>query len=234
MSKSARLQDMPEEFLPREKLISRGRGSLSHSELIALFLRTGIKGRNVLEVASDLITAAGSLEALARMDTRQIADACKGIGLAKAATLAAAFELGARAMAEPSKSMTMNDPALVYDFLSPKTRWVSQEMVFVLMVDTRMNLIAWEEVTRGILNESIVHPREILRPVLLNKAYGFILAHNHPSGDPSPSAADRELTRVMKDAGALMDVPLLDHVILGKPMENGRGPFYSFRREKEM
>lgn len=225
---------MPEEFLPREKLIARGRASLSHSELIALFLRTGIKGRNVLEVASDLITAAGSLEALARMDTRQIAGACKGIGLAKAATLAAAFELGARAMAEPSKSMTMNDPALVYDFLSSKTRWVSQEMVFVLMVDTRMNLIAWEEVTRGTLNESLVHPREILRPVLLNKAYGFILAHNHPSGDPSPSSADRELTRVMKEAGALMDVPLLDHVILGKPMENGRSPFYSFRKQREL
>lgn len=233
MSKSVRLKDMPDDFRPREKLIERGASALSTSELIAIFLRTGVQGRNVLEVAADLVATAGSLEALAMMDVREMAER-KGIGLVKAATLAAAFELGARAVAERAGNQAMNDPLKVYEFLLPHTRWAAQEKVFVLMLDTKMNLIAWREVTKGTLTESLAHPRDILKPVLLCNAYGFIIAHNHPSGDPLPSSADWDLTREIRKAGTLMDVPMLDHVIVGKPQEEGKSSFYSFRRNKEL
>ena len=184
-------------------------------------------------MAADLIKDEGSLQAVGLLDVRQLASR-KGIGLAKAATLAAAFELGARAVSEPTKNLTMGDPQTVFDFLLPYTKWVQQEKLFVLMLDTKMNLLGWKEVASGILNESLAHPREILRPVLLHNAYGFILAHNHPSGDPRPSVEDYELTRTIREAAALLEVSLLDHVIIGSYGGGWSTPFYSFRREKKL
>lgn len=229
-----RLRDLPHEFLPREKLIAQGGESLSNMELIALFLRTGTKGKNVLEVATELLKSAGSLGALASMDSRQIAETCKGIGLAKAATLAAAFELGGRAIRETVSHELMNDPKRVYDYLAPQTRHLQQEKIFVLILDTRMNLVTCKQVSHGILNESLAHPREILKPVLLHNGFGFILAHNHPSGDPRPSSSDETLTQVIKEAAMLLDIPMLDHIIVGKPSKQWPQPFYSFRRAKKM
>ncbi len=225
---------LPDEFFPREKLMAYGSESLTNTELVAIFLRTGTKGRNVLEVASDLICAAGSLEELALMNSRQIANACRGIGMAKATTLAAAFELGSRAIRETARTIPMNTPEAAYEFLLPQVRRLNQEKIFVLILDTKMKLIACKEIAQGTLTECLAHPREILKPVLIHNAYGFILAHNHPSGDPAPSREDRNLTESIKKAAKLMEVPMLDHIIIGKPSNSQRAPFYSFRREKEL
>lgn len=227
-----RLRDLPPEFFPREKLIAEGSSALSNMELIALFLRTGTKGKNVLEIATELLQSAGSLEALSQMDSKQIASSCKGIGLAKAATLAAAFELGGRAIRESVRNEPMNDPETVYNFLSPRTRQLQQEKIFVLVMDTRMRLVTCKEVSHGTLNESLAHPREILRPALIHNGYGIILAHNHPSGNPRPSSSDDSLTKTIKQAGDILDVPLLDHIIIGKPSEHWSLPYFSYRRAR--
>lgn len=231
-SSKTRLQDLPREFFPRERLIDQGSQVLSNAELVALFLRTGIKGKNVLEVATDLLQAAGSLATLASMDCRQISNVCKGIGLAKASTLVAAFELGGRALRESVQNEPMNDPKKVYDYLYSRTAHLLQEKIYVLVLDTRMRLITCKEVSHGILNESLAHPREILRPVIVNNGHSFILAHNHPSGDPSPSSSDDELTQAIKSAGELLETPLLDHIILGKPSPSREMPYYSYRRAR--
>ena len=233
-SPSNRLQDLPKEFFPREKLIAQGSESLSNVDLIALFLRTGVKGKNVLEVATELLQSAGSLAALASMDCRQISEMSKGVGLAKATTLAAAFELGGRALRESVQNEPMNDPQKVYDYLSPRTTHLQQEKIFVLVLDIRMKLITCKEVSHGTLNESLAHPREILRPVIINSGYSFILAHNHPSGDPLPSESDDTLTETIKEAANLLEIPMMDHIIMGKPSSSGGKLFYSYRRERRL
>ena len=132
---SRKLQDLPSQSLPREKLIRQGRHSLSNAELLAIFLRMGIKGKNVLDMSSDLIQAAGSLDALAHMEAAEIAEICKGIGMAKASTLCAAFELGARALRETLTRRPLNTPEDIYDYLTTAMRWKDKEIVLVLLLD---------------------------------------------------------------------------------------------------
>lgn len=231
---TTKLQELPEEFYPREKLAKLGRASLNNAELIAIFLRTGIKGKNVLSLASELITSAGSLDALGRMEAQEITKLCKGIGLAKAATLSAAFELGARAIQETAIKTPFTSADLVYDYLAPDMRWKEQETVKVLLVDTKCRLIKDIDISIGTLNESIAHPRDILRPCVIHNAYGFILAHNHPSGDPSPSRADHETTRKIKEASELLSINFLDHMIVGKPIESKMRNYYSYRQNNRL
>ena len=159
---SRKLQDLPSQSLPREKLIRQGRHSLSNAELLAIFLRMGIKGKNVLDMSSDLIQAAGSLDALAHMEAAEIAEICKGIGMAKASTLCAAFELGARALRETLTRRPLNTPEDIYDYLTTAMRWKDKEIVLVLLLDAQCHLIKPVEISTGTLNESIAHPRDIL------------------------------------------------------------------------
>lgn len=159
-----KLQELPSQSLPREKLLRQGRHSLSNAELLAIFLRMGIKGKNVLDMSSDLIQSAGSLDALAHMEAAEIANICKGIGMAKAATLSAAFELGARALRETLSRQPIQTPEDVYDYLTTAMRWKEKETVLVLLLDTKCRLIKPVEISSGTLNESIAHPRDILRP----------------------------------------------------------------------
>lgn len=147
-----KLQDLPFQSLPREKLLRQGRHSLSNAELLAIFLRMGIKGKNVLDMSSDLIQSAGSLDALAHMEAAEIADICKGIGMAKAATLSAAFELGARALRETLARQPIQTPEDVYDYLVTAMRWKDKETVLVLLLDTKSRLIKPVEISSGTLN----------------------------------------------------------------------------------
>lgn len=226
---TSRLKERQGELLPREKLLSLGREYLTHAELVALFLRTGVKGRNVLEVAADLIHAAGSISSLAGMSAIQIASLCKGIGMAKAATLAAVFELGMRAVQEQVKQEPMDKSQRVYEYLAPMTHWSAQECVYVLALDIRMNLISCKTISRGTLGESICHPRDVLHHVITHNAYGFILAHNHPSGWVIPSKDDDRVTHQIKAAADLLHVNLFDHIIMGKPLAGQILPYYSYR-----
>lgn len=224
-----KLLDMAIDDRPREKLLSKGRSVLSDEELIAIFLRTGLKGCNVLELAARLKRAAGSLTALGRMEAREITQCCKGIGSAKAATLAAVFELGHRAVKEQLTREDMSTPAAVYEYLAGDLRYEQQENFVVLMLDTRRHLIRRCNISKGTLNRTMVHPRDVFREAIICNACSVILAHNHPSGDPSPSKPDRELTRELINAGHAIHIPVLDHIIIGTNRDTSTLPYYSFR-----
>ena len=222
-----KLLDIAEDERPREKLIQKGRSFLSDEELIAIFLRTGIKGCNVVELASRLKRAAGSLTSLGRMEAREIMQCCKGIGSAKAATLAAVFELGHRAVKEQISREDMSTPDAVYHYLAGDLRYEQQEHFVVLMLDTRRHLIRRSNISKGTLNRTMVHPRDVFREAIVSNACSIIIAHNHPSGDPTPSKLDRELTECLVEAGRAIHIPVLDHIIIGAQLQ--AKPYFSFR-----
>ena len=223
------LKSMPSEELPREKLMLHGRASLSDEELIALFLRTGLQGCNVLELAAMLKRRAGSLAALGRLEAADITALCKGIGPAKAATLAAVFELGQRAARESQKAVVMNHPKAVYEYFVDELRFEIQERVFVLLLNARHELIRRTEVGRGTLTRVILHPRDVFRDAVRYSASCVVLVHNHPSGHPDPSRADIQLTEDIAKAANVLHIPLLDHIIIGAPGPERALPYYSFR-----
>jgi DNA repair protein RadC len=221
------IRELPEQERPREKLASLGASALTDSELIAILLRTGMKGKNAVDLARQLVAQFGSLSALAKAAVSEIAKV-KGIGLAKAVQLAAAFGLGSRLAKESLVRMTLDRPELIYELLAPEMRQLVKESLRVVLLDTKLCLLRIEEISIGSLNECIAHPREILRPAVQHNAYAFILVHNHPSGDPTPSDADRRLTIRISEAAHLLQMQLFDHLIIGSPME-GRMPYFSFR-----
>lgn len=226
-----RMTDLPAQDLPREKLARAGRASLTDEELIAIFLRTGVPGCNVLELAGKLKRAAGSLAALGALEAEDITHLLgegKGIGRAKAATLAAVFELGQRAVKEQVRAKAMNTPEQVYEYLSGDLRFETQENMVALLLDSQHKLIRRVRVGLGTLTRVMVHPRDVFGPAVRYKASSLILAHNHPSGDPRPSNADRLLTEELKKAADVMRVRLLDHVIIGAPAPNRKKPYFSF------
>lgn len=223
----SRIHDMPDEDRPREKLAAKGPRALTDAELLAIFLRVGIQGMNAVELGAQLLKAHGSLGGLARCSVAELAST-KGIGMAKAAQLSAAFEVGSRLATERLSQRPLDSPELVYDLLGPEMRALRQESLRVVLLDTRHRLIRCVEITLGTLNESLAHPREILRAALIHSASSFILVHNHPSGDPTPSAADREITRRIDRVSRDLGIPLQDHIIIGAPSENG-DPYFSFK-----
>lgn len=226
---SPKIKDWPAEERPREKLLHRGVEALSDAELLAIFLRTGTPGRSAIEVGAEMIKAAGgSLTRMAAMDVKQLRKLAKGVGLAKACELMAAFEAGKRVARQTAQSEPLAAPEKVYAFMGPQLQGLSRESLRILLVDTRHRLIHDEEVSLGTINESLAHPREILRPAISHSAYGFVLVHNHPSGDPSPSEADRALTRRIREAAELLQIHLLDHVIIGRERPGAPG-YFSFK-----
>jgi len=225
---SLTIHELPPEDRPREKLALRGADALSDSELIAILLRTGVQGANAIEVARQLLARYGSLGGLARCSVKELAG-IKGVGPAKAVQLAAAFGLGARLARETASRVKIDQPDLVYELLGPEMRALSKESLRVVLLDTRYQLMRVEEISLGSLDQSIAHPREIFRPALIYSAFAVIVAHNHPSGDPTPSEADRRLTRRLKEAAELLQITLLDHVIIGAPGCGGRPGYVSFK-----
>jgi len=223
---SLTIHELPESERPREKLARLGAGALSDAELIAILLRVGVKGTNAIELARQLLQDHGSLAGLARCSVRELSK-MKGIGLAKAVQLAAAFGLGHRLAQESIAGQPMDRPELIYQLLGAEMRALDRESLRAVLLDTKHRLLRVIEISLGTLNESIAHPREVFRPVLLHAAYAFVLVHNHPSGDPTPSEADRRLTRRLVEAAQLLQIRLLDHVIVGAPAD-GRQPYFSF------
>ncbi len=223
-----RLRELPEQDLPREKLMRLGRAALSDEELIALFLRTGLKGCNVLELSAKMKRSAGSLAALGSMEAAEIASLCKGIGPAKAATLAAVFELGQRAVKEEAAKRDMRDAEAVYDYLASDLRFEEQENMVALLLDAQHRLIRRVNIAKGGLTAVNCHPRDIFRAAIRYNASSIVLAHNHPSGDPRPSKADKHLTEQIVAAGDLLRIRVQDHVIIGSRAEGRSCPYYSF------
>jgi DNA repair protein RadC len=208
------INDWPLAERPREKLLTRGAAALSDAELLAIFLRTGIKGRTAVDMARDLLTEFGSLAALLSCDLAAF-ERCPGLGAAKYAQLMASKELARRALAEEMNlSDALNSPETVKDYL----RWVigrrDIEVFVVLFLTAQHRVITVEEVASGTLTETRVYPREVARRCLQHNAAAVIVAHNHPSGVAEPSAADRALTGSLSQTLALVDCRLLDHFVV--------------------
>ena len=222
-----KIREMPQDERPREKLLARGANALTDSELIAILLRTGVQGTNVVQVAGELLQRFRTLSDLSRCTVEEI-KGIRGIGPAKAIELVAAFNLGHRIAHERITREKIDSPELVYELLGSEMRSLHKESLRVLLLDTRYRLLRIEAISLGSVNESIAHPREVFRPAIISSAYGVIVVHNHPSGDPTPSQSDHSLTRRLAEAAELLQIKLLDHIVIGAPAE-GRQPYFSFK-----
>src|SRR6266404_8063154 len=217
---------LPEER-PREKLATHGAAALTDPELIAILLRTGVAGKNVLEVARHLLKEFGSLGGLSRCSVDELAN-IRGVGFAKAVQLVAAFGLGQRLARETLSKRKLDSPELVNELVGAEMRMLRKESLRVILLDTRYHWIRTEPISLGSVNESIAHPRDIFRPALISSAYAVIVVHNHPPGDASPSQTDHNLTRRLAEAAELLQIKLLDHIIIGAPTERNTG-YFSFK-----
>jgi DNA repair protein RadC len=210
------LKDLPLESRPREKLLSRGAGALSDAELLALLLRTGIEGKNVVALAQEIVDGFGGISGLLHADVKSL-QSIKGLGPAKQAELLAVLELSRRALLEQMTQKTILDaPATLLDFVRLKIGAKPYESFMVIFVDATQKLIASEELFRGTLTATAVYPREVAIRALHHHAAGVILAHNHPSGEVQPSHADISLTAKLRAALGLLDIVVLDHVIVSQ------------------
>lgn len=219
---------MPPDERPREKAERHGFESLSDAELLAIFIRTGVPGKNALQVARDLLRDCGCFAELARCSPKEIRRLAKGIGPAKSLEMAAAFEIGKRLSKGKSLAPLLDTPERIYSAFGSEFMGLRQESLRALYLDARLRLIRAEEITRGSVSECMAHPREIFRQAMIHSAYAVVVLHNHPSGDPSPSAADIRITRMLREASQLLQINLIDHIILGSP-DGGRVPYYSFK-----
>src|SRR3989440_975245 len=222
-----KIREMPAQERPREKLLARGVSALSDAELIAILLRTGLRGTNAVEVGRQLLERYKSLTGISRCSVKELRRV-PGIGPTKALELVAAFGLGERLARETLSKQKLDSPELVSELVGPEMRRLRTESLRVILLDTRYRLLHIEEVSLGSLNESIAHPREIFRPALTYSAHAVIVVHNHPSGDASPSQTDHSLTRRLAEAAELLQIQLLDHIIIGVPSDTAPG-YFSFK-----
>lgn len=210
-----RLRDLPPDERPRERLARRGAAGLSAAELIGLVWGSGSPGRSAVQVATEALAAAGSLSNLAAASPPEL-EAISGVGGARAAQLAAAFELGRRLLADwPTGRLTVRAPRDLADRLILQMGRLEREELRVVVLNTRNAVLAIETVYRGNVSTALVRIGELFRDAIRQHAAGLILVHNHPSGDPAPSPDDLHLTAEAVAAGRLLDVPVLDHLIIG-------------------
>lgn len=200
---------------PREKLLTLGPKYLSDAELLAIFLRTGTRGKTAIDLARELLSEFGCLKKLLSASP-QFFYQKSGIGKAKFAMLKASLELGRRYIEETIDiGETLNDSQATKRFLANRLKDYPHEVFACLFLDNRHRLICFEELFQGTLNEATVYPREVVKRCLTHNAAKIILAHNHPSGNPSPSQADQEMTLLLRDSLALVDIQVIDHIIVG-------------------
>lgn len=208
------INDWPEHERPRERLILEGAQALSDAELLAVFLRIGVRGRTAVDLARDTLQHFGSLHALFAASVDNFS-ALHGLGPAKFAQLQAVMELARRAMEEQLTSgRSLNSPQAVKDYLRVVFRTRQHESFLVLFLDVKNRLIECKEMFRGTLTHTSVYPREVVKEALQRNAASVMLAHNHPSGSPTPSESDLLLTRTLMQALALVDVRILDHFVI--------------------
>jgi DNA repair protein RadC len=220
-----RVKDYPADQRPREKALQHGIATLSDGELLALLIGSGTRQKNAVDLGNLLLQQAGDLFSLSRRsweDMRGIG----GIGPATGVRIEAAFELARRInRGQLPERQRIRGPEDVFRFYAPVMAHLEKESLRVLLLNTRNEVIKMVEVSRGLVNSTVAHPREIFQPAIQALATGIILMHNHPSQDVTPSAADKQLTQKVAAAGELIDIPLLDHLILA------RDSYYSFQGE---
>ena len=217
------IKELPSDERPREKLRDNGAQVMSNSELLAILLRSGNQDESALRLAEHLLERQGGLAGLGGA-TAEALEQVKGIGEAKASTVLAAIELGRRvALLEPAQRLTIKTPDDVAALLLPRFRYESREHFLAVLLSTKNHVLKTAVISIGSLNASIVHPRELFREAINCRAAAVILAHNHPSGNLNPSLADQELTGKLYEAGRLMDIKVVDHLIVSPT-----GGCYSF------
>lgn len=209
------LKDIPAAARPREKLLTRGPAALADAELIALLLRTGLKGTSVLQLAQQLLDTFGGLQGLLQASAADL-KRIKGLGPAKRAEITAVMELARRSLAQQLAQRTvLSSPQNVKDFLRLQLAHEEHEVFAVMFLDVQNQLLQFEPMFRGTISQTSVYPREVVKRALALHASAVILAHNHPSGIAEPSRADEFLTQSLKQALALIDVRVIDHLVVG-------------------
>jgi DNA repair protein RadC len=227
---SSRLRDMAVAERPQERLQRLGPSALSDIELLAMLLRSGTRGNDVLSVATQLLAEAGSLAQLitwSQSDFRRL----KGIGRVKALQLLTVTEIARRILMQQSGEAPILDrPGLIASYFAPLTLGLQVEKFWVLCLNRKNRLIKRVEITSGIATASLAHPREVFREAIREAAVAIVCVHNHPSGDPHPSAQDMQMTRQLREAAKVVAIELADHVIIGRQENDPAGTgFYSFR-----
>lgn len=209
------IKELPIEDRPREKLITFGEAKLSNSELIAILIGSGTKGRTAIELAQDILYQTDGLLGLADQSVVELIKK-KGIGQSKASRLKAAFELGKRLTEfAPAKKSVLRSPVHAVDYMKSRLKLKKQEVFLVIMLDVKSQVIKVEEISRGGLAKSIVHPREVFKTAIRASAAGIILGHNHPSGNPTASPEDINITNKLIEAGNIIGIKVIDHLIIG-------------------
>lgn len=209
------IREFAKDDKPRERLIAHGPSRLSEAELIAIILGSGIRGENVIDLARRVVDEQGKLSGLARADVKSLKKV-KGLGDAKATQLVAAIELGRRVqLVTPSDRELLNSPEAVFGYLGPRLVGESRERLFVLSLDTKGRLLGGHHEVDGGVSAVRARPAEVFRDPVVLEATSVILAHNHPSGDPRPSAQDVGVTEELIKAGKLLDIEVVDHVVIG-------------------
>jgi DNA repair protein RadC len=230
MTISYLIREMPPSERPRERLKAHGATALTNAELVAILLRTGMKGASAVQLAQQILQKfGGSLEELARAPLESLAK-IKGVGETKAIQLKAAFEL-ARRLSEFShdKPRIISTPEDAVAIVREEMRLLDREEFHVLLLNTKNGLIKKTQISRGSLNASIVEPREVFKEAIAASAASVILAHNHPSGDPTPSAEDVAITKRLVKSGELLNISVLDHIILGQRAQGRDSDFVSLK-----
>lgn len=222
------IRDVPVAERPRERMVRDGAASLSNAELIAILLRTGTSSHSAIHLAEQLLSHLGGVRGFTDSTVETLMQV-KGIGVAKAVQLLAGVELGRRiARAVPEERITIRSPRDAAQFVMDELQHLQQEHFVCLFLNTKNQVVAKETVFVGSLNASIVHPREVFKRAIQRSSAAIICLHNHPSGDPTPSAEDRLVTERMKEAGKLLGIDVLDHIIIG--LQN----FYSMKEHGYM
>ena len=209
------ITDWPAHERPREKLLEQGASALSDAELLAIFLRTGVKGKSAVDLARELLSDFGSLRSLLTADQTRFCEPM-GLGSAKYAQLQAVLEMARRHLAEQlQKGDALTSPELTHRYLLSQLRDRDYEVFAALFLDNQNRVIRYEELFRGTIDSAAVYPREVLKQALMHSAAALIFAHNHPSGIAEPSRADRHITDRLKRALELVDIRVLDHLVIG-------------------
>lgn len=210
-----KIKELPEDDRPREKAIAHGVQSLSESELLAILINTGTAKHSAIDIAKKLIQEYGSLQKISQLSVNELKIVMKGIGDAKAVKIAAAFEVGRRAkIQEAEQTRTIRSPEDAAKIYIPRLRDERQELFLVVCLNSANRIIRDRTITKGILNSSLTHPREVFREAILENSASIILVHNHPSGNLEPSREDISITKQMVEAGKIIGIAVHDHIIV--------------------
>lgn len=208
-----KIKDMPVAERPRERLLKLGTKSLSTTELLAILFRFGYLNQSAIDIAKTLLSQLNNVSELREKTVKELMNV-RGIGVTKAISILAAIELGERVLTNSEERIQISSPNDVYQYVKYDMLHLEQEVLTAIYLDVKTNVIAKKQIFKGGLNQSLIHPREVFKYAVKYSAYSLILVHNHPSGDPTPSKQDIEVTKRFQQAGKLLQIELLDHVIV--------------------